>query len=151
MILETWLYVKPAAWAAAAPVAEPATKEIWHYPYKNAKTGFWNPYLTDYAVYNVIGLQTAIQALIDELDPLGIVDAFAWIQGPGFDSLDQWPTDPTKILAVMKDHVTYDEDGIPTGSIPATQANPNWGHVFLGQYTRIFAGDFNNDFNQDFR
>jgi len=55
------------------------------------------------------------------------------------------------LLAVMKDHVTYDQDGNPTGSTPATYENPNWGHVRFGQKERIFAGEFSDEFSEDFK
>lgn len=150
MSLEAWIYVKPAAWAAIAPPLEGMSKEIWHYSHRNGITGFWKTWNTDYEVYNVIGSQAALDALITELGAMNVDRVFAWEQGPGFDSLDEWPTVPDDVLAVMMDHVTYDVDGNPTGATPATMEAPNWGHVFLGQGERIFAGDFNNDFSGDF-
>ncbi len=143
MSKEAWLYIKPAAWAAIDPGPEPETKEIWHYLYRNAKSGFWNDFTGGFRVYNVpASNQVQIQALIDQFNPADVARVYAWIQGPGYDDLDAWPTDPTDILAVMKDH---------PGPVPPTLENPNWGHVFFGQSERIFAGDFSNDFNGDFR
>lgn len=138
--LDVWIYAKPASWDALAPAPE-AAKQIWHYPYANAVTGYWKTWNVDYDVYNVIGSQQAVQALLDELEALNVDRSFAWTQGDGFDSLDQWPTVRADMLAVMKDH---------EGPVAPTYANPNWGHVFFGQEQRIFAGDFNGDFNEDF-
>jgi len=50
-----------------------------------------------------------------------------------------------------KDHVTYDENGDVVSTTPATIENPNWGHVFLGQSERIFAGGFTNGFSEGFK
>lgn len=143
MTLEAWIYARPTAWAALSlPVAH-------GYPYKNSVTGQWKTYLGEFEVYNVIGSESEIQALVDALS-IDVAEVFAWEQGPGFDSLDAWPTDPEKILAVMRDVETYLPDGTPALPVPATIQTPNWGHVFFGQRPRIFAGDFNGDFNRDF-
>ena len=142
---DAWLYCKPLEWDALATQEAP-----FSFTHSSAITGYWNPYPGGFEVYNVVGSQADIQAIIDAL-PTPPAQVYAWGQGEGFDSLDQWPTDPTEILAVMKDHITYDGDGNPTGSTPATLAAPNWGHVFFGQSQRVFAGLFTNDFNGDFR
>ena len=137
--LEAWIYCKPAAWNSLEPGS---IKESWHYPYRNAVTGFWKSYTGGFEVYNVIGSEVSIQDLIDEIAPADIAHIFSWVQGTGNDDLDVWPTDPTEILAVMQDH---------PGPVAPTLENPNWGHVFLGQKTRIFSGSFNSDFNGDFK
>lgn len=143
MSLEAWIYCKPAAWDALAP-AEGAAKEIWHYPYNNAVTGFWNDYAGGHRVYNVIGVETALKALVNLLDESDLAQVFAWRQGAGMVSRSIWPPGANRaaVLAVMKDH--------PDTS-PATYANPNWGHVFLGQGTRIFAGGFSLGFSEGLR
>lgn len=151
-MIEAWIYAKPAAWDALSPV-EGVDKQIWRYPYLNAVTGFWNDYAGGHRVYNVIGVETALKALVNQLDESDLAQVFAWRQGAGMVSRSIWPPGANRaaVLAVMKDHVTYDVDGNPTGSTPATYENPNWGHVFLGQGTRIFAGGFSLGFSEGLR
>ena len=139
---DAWIYAKPAEWDALATEEAP-----FNSVHSQAITGFWKSFGA-YEVYNVVGSEADIQAIVDALTDVAHV--YAWEQGQGVDSLDVWPTDPTDILAVMKDHVTYDENGDVTGTTPATTEAPNWGHFFLGQTGRIFAGAFNTDFSGDF-
>ena len=75
---------------------------------------------------------------------------FSWTQGDGLDSLEANQTLPDEVLAVMRDHVTYDENGDVVSTTPATFENPNWGHVFFGQQERIFAGEYSDDFAQEY-
>jgi hypothetical protein len=140
--LDTWIYALPAEWDALGTPEAP-----FSYVYSNAITGYWNDFGA-YTVYNVVGEEAAIQDILDALSD--VAEVYAWGQGTGFDSEAVWPTDPTNILAVMKDHITYDEFGVPTGSTPATEENPNWGHVFFGQSERIFAGTFSAAFSGAF-
>ena len=129
-MIDAWILAVPSEWDALGEFS---------YTHSQAITGYWLPSgLTE--VYNVVGTEAEIQAIIDALTTTPIT--YSWVQGTGNDNLEVWPTDPLPILALMKDHITYDENGVPTGSTPATQANPNWGHVFFGQSTRIFAGTF---------
>ena len=134
------IYAKPAEWDAI--------ESPFNHAYANAQTGYWKDFGI-YQVYNVIGTKEQIQQILAELTDVARV--YAWTQGSGMDDLDDWPTDPTDLLAVMKDHVTYDENGDPTYT-PATLENPNWQHVFQGQQwtDRVFAGEFSNDFSGDF-
>jgi len=151
MSKDTWIICTPSTWDAIAPL-EGETPPVWAYTYDNAVTGFWKS-SGSREVYNVIGGTEAIQALIDALEAHtagSVAASYSWEQGPATDSLDFWPTDPTEVLALMKDHVTYDQDGNPTGSTPPTIENPNWAHVFLGQSPRIFAGEFSNEFTGEF-
>jgi len=137
-LLDCWIVIGSAAWTAIAAQVPPGSR----YCYSQAITGFWKQ-----SVYNVLGTQAEIQPL---LDLLGNPTCYAWMQGDGLDSLDQWPTDPSGVLALMKDHVEYDASGNVIGTTPATLDAPNWGHVFLGQAERIFAGDFSNQFSPEF-
>ena len=143
MTFDTWIYAKPGEWGALSNEEAP-----FSYAHSNAITGNWKTFTGGYEVYNVLGTQEQIQEILDALGDVAYVTS--WNQGTGTDSLAQWPTDPSKILAVMKDHVTYNEDGTVASTTPATLDNPNWGHVFFGQSERIFAGDFTTDFNGDF-
>ena len=138
------IYAKPAEWAALVNEEAPS----FNHAYDNAQTGYWKPF-GEYEVYNVMGTREQVQAILAALTDVARV--YAWGQGTGLDDLDTWPTDPTDLLAVMKDHVTYDEQDTPVYT-PATLANPNWRHVFQGQQwtDRVFAGEFNSDFNGDF-
>ena len=114
----------------------------------NGVRGYWNDIATD-EVINVIGTSQEVNDLV-ALIGVDVNVVYAWDQGPGYDSLDDFPTVPPGILALMKDFIQYDEDGIPIGSIPPTFSNPNWGHVFLGQSERIFAGQFSDEFTEEF-
>lgn len=143
MMIDAWIYALPAQWDALGGDESP-----FSYCHSQAVTGYWKTFPGGYEVYNVVGSEAEIQAIIDALADTPHV--YAWTQGDGMDSLSAWPTDPENILAVMKDHVTYDENGDVTGTTPATLENPNWGHCFLGQKDRIFAGLFNTDFSGDF-
>lgn len=151
-MLDTWIYCTPAAWAA---VAHAGTKqdlypnELWVKPYRQAITGFWKSWDTIYEVYNTLGSADSIQALVTELG-LGVARVYAWEQGPGLDSLDNFQTIPADVLAVMKDHVIYDEDGGIVSTTPPTYENPKWGHLFLGQHERIFAGAVSTGFSRGF-
>ena len=143
-LLEAWLYVKPAAWDAIAPV-DGADKEIWHYAYRNAITGFWKTYTGGFEVYNIPpSSQAQIQAIIDQLSPADVAHVFAWKQGNGMVSRNVWPPGENRaaVLAVMKD--------LPDET-PASYSEPNWGHVFLGQSRRIFSGGFSSGFSEGFR
>ncbi|MBT8115842.1 MAG: hypothetical protein KJP04_10685 [Arenicella sp.] len=150
MSREAWIYAKPAAWASIAP-AEGESPE-WQYSYDNAISGFWNDYTGGFRVYNVPGI--AVQSLVDALEaaqPGSVAHTFAWEYPAGTDSLDDFPTDPTPILAVMKDHKEYDIDGNEISSTPPTLETPNWGHRFAGQQDRIFAGGFSAGFSKGFK
>ena len=142
MMIDAWIYAKLAEWNALATGEAP-----FSYAHSMAVTGFWKSFGA-YEVYNVVGTQQEIQDILDALTDVAHV--YSWGQGTGFDSFDPWPTDPTNVLAVMRDHVTYDENGNVVSTVPASTSNPNWGHFFLGQTGRIFAGEFNTDFSGDF-
>jgi hypothetical protein len=171
MIHEAWIVINKASWDAIDPSPQIVMGDIieyqddgegnmvpvvvgqrpekitvppepWHKVYQQAVTGFWKV-----DVYNVIGDIADIQALVTEL---GDPPAYAWTQGDGLDSLDILPTDPDAILALMKDHVTYSDDGSEASRTPATFENPNWGHAFLGQRPRVFAGEFSDEFSEEF-
>jgi hypothetical protein len=112
--------------------------------------GFWK----DSGAYEVVN----VLATADDLDQFmtdhaaDVLIRYDWVQGPGFDAQEtNGQTVPQGVLDVMRDHVTYDEDGNVISTTPPDFDTPNWGHVFLGQSTRIFAGDFlPADFNEDF-
>ena len=144
-LLDAWIFALPAEWEALATEEAP-----FSYAHSNAVTGYWKD-SGPYRVYNVWGTQEDIQAILDALTDVEHV--FAWGQDKDrFDSLDLWPTDPDVIVSVMKDHVTYDEDGNIVSSVPATKDNPNWGHCFqtenlkqrliAGQHSAAFSGAF---------
>ena len=142
-MIESWILIDKTALDAMWP------NRAEDYPtLSQAIRGFWKD-SGSYEVVNVIDDGTLDQFMIDHAADIG--GRYDWVQGPGVDALDTgYPTVPAEVLALMKDHVTYDIDGNPTGSTPATIENPNWGHVFLGQSERIFAGGFSNGFTGDF-
>jgi len=145
MSLDTWIYAKPAEWdALITGSGEDAIP--FSYVHQMAQTGYWNDYIGGFQVYNVLGSQAEIQAIIDAL-PTPPAHVFSWVQGNGTDSLEVNPTIPAEVLAVMKDHKNYDENGDPLPDTPVSLTDPNWGHVFFGQKTRIFAGAFSAAFS----
>ena len=110
--------------------------------------GFWKD-SGQYEVVNVIDDGTLDQFMVDHAADISA--RYDWVQGPGVDALDTgYPTVPGEIVALMKDHVTSDENGDVVSTTPPTLENPNWGHVFLGQKERIFAGEFSNEFSGEF-
>ena len=137
-------------WDAIAPAE--GTKEIWHYPYSQAKTGYWNTH-TGKPIYNLIAKAPEFDALMAALEahtPGAAVYVGKWEQGSGLDELTDWH-DPAEVLAIQKGIQLYDQDGNPAGTQAPTYAVPNFAHSFAGQKERIFAGDFSDDFNEDFR
>lgn len=153
MILECWIYATPSAWAAIEP-QDGQSKQAWHYAYTNKAKWDWKMYQSVYKVYSV----TAGKGVIDELlqaletaEPGSVAAVDSWFQGPGVGNYkqDEFPADPTRILSVMQDHVTYDQDGNPTGTEPATLDNPNWGCKFYGQGRKYFARQHDGDHDGD--
>lgn len=148
MTIDALFYAQPAEWDALvvitgtppdAVVTTTLSKDAER-AVRGARTGFWDTFTGGYQVYNAHGSREAL----DEIDA-ALVDSFKYI----WDSrtgVDAWNLDgtfntvPADILAVMKDFITYDVNGVPTGTTPATYAIPNFGHKFAGQEDRIFAG-----------
>jgi len=148
MILEAWILMDKtlldSLWAVAKGDDPPASLALL----TNGVRDYWKDSGTD-EVVNVIGTEEAINDFQTE-HAAGIAAIYAWIQGPGLDNLDVYPTVPQGVLDLMLDFITYDGDGNPIGSTPPTFDTPNWGHVFLGQSERIFAGEFTDEFTQEF-
>jgi len=116
--------------------------------------GYWKD-LPDggdiYEVVNVIDDGTLDQFLTDNASDIFAV--YGWTQGNGLDNsipADGYPTEPQGVLDVMNDHIVYDEDGNVVSTTPATFDNPNWGHVFLGQSERVFAGEYSLEFSEEY-
>lgn len=154
-MIDAWVYVKPDDWNElrmdlvqdSETLSKSATSA-----FTGAIAGFWDPFTGGYEVYNVLASRADIEEIVSNLTDVHAV--YTWTQGPGTDEFNEdgsFNTLPPDILAVMKDHVTYDQNGNPTGSTPATYENPHWGHVFFGQGTRIFAGSFTDDFDESFK
>lgn len=80
----------------------------------------------------------------------GLTEAYSWNFSAGTDDFDDFPTNPTRLVALMPPHITYDVDGNILSTTPATLDNPNWAHSFAGGGNRIFAGAHSADFNEDF-
>ena len=141
-MLDTWMYIKPAAWEAymAPRLVEggPAS-----YAEKNVITGYWLPYLTDYQVYNAVFFDRAeIDAIAAAIGP-DFLGYDMWTQGSGvgvFEDTIGQPL-PARVLEVQTPH--------GDGTLP-TYETPNFGHVFLGQTDRVFARSFTNEFSEEF-
>jgi len=147
MNLDTFIYCPPATFDAVKALENPpklATQAI---------TGFWKSF-AGAEVYNVVGTSEEITELTDALEaatPGSVARVFSWVWRDGVDNIGVNDTIPDDILAVMKDHKTYDIDGNETSSTPPTFDTPNWGHTFFGQGERIFAGDFSDDFSGEYK
>lgn len=139
-MIDAWIYTTPEAW-------DTLNKE--NYTISQAITGFWND-LGIYRVYNLLATKEELDQIAAELG-VDLYAIYGWVQGSGYDNIGAYETLPADVLAVMKDNITFDVNGNPTGTTPATYNNPNWGHVFFGQSERIFAGSFNNGFGGGFR
>jgi len=139
-MIDAWIYAIPAEWDAVDP---DALSKAAARAYTGAITGFWESFPGGYEVYNVLASRETLTELNAALPDVHAT--YMWRQGPGFDEFNEdgtFNTEPADILAVMKDH---------EGPVAPTFANPNWGHVFFGQGTRIFAGKFSNKYSEAFR
>lgn len=153
--IEVIIVATPAVWDAIA-VPEGAGKGTWAYPYSQARTGEWlDP--APKAAYGVLGTPEEIQALIDELELHTPGDAAIhgrWHQGTGMDDLDN-PHDPADVLALMPDKTLYDQTVDSTKTLIGTESasfdTPHWGGGFAGQKPRIFAGQFSDQFSEQFQ
>lgn len=146
---DVWIYALPAEWEALGADDGEGGVTPFSYAWSQAVTGYWLS-SGPYEVYNVQATLDQVDEIVNNLSDVEYV--FAWDYGNiGYDSLDAYPTDPAPILAVMKPHITYDENGDVIDTTPATFENPNWGHVFAGQGQRIFAGDFSDEFSAEYR
>jgi len=119
--------------------------------FQQAIRGYWKD-SGSYEVVNVLASEAELDQFMTD-HAADVLIRYDWIQGPGYDAQEtSGQTVPQGVLDVMKDHIEYDEDGNVISTTPPDFDTPNWGHVFLGQSTRIFAGDFStDDFNEDFR
>lgn len=149
---DVWIYALPAEWEALGTDDGEGGVTPFSYAWSQAVTGYWLS-SGPYEVYNVQATLNQVDEIVGALTDVQHV--FAWDYaggyGTGLDSYDAYPTDPAPILAVMKPHITYDENGDVIDTTPATFENPNWGHVFAGQGQRIFAGDFSDEFSAEYR
>lgn len=142
-MIESWIVIKKTA-----------LDSLWADPARGvtvlgqAVRGFWKDSGTD-EVVNVIDDGSLDQFMIDHASDISA--RYDWVQGDGLDALDTgYETIPNEVIALMKDHIVYDENGDVVSTTPATFDTPNWGHVFLGQKERIFAGEFSDEFTGDF-
>ena len=110
--------------------------------------GFWKDSGTD-EVVNVL-LSESDLATFQTTHAADIAAIYGWVQGTGMDNLDTFETVPQGVLDLMNNHDVYDINGDLVSSTPPTFNTPNWGHVFLGQKERIFAGEFSNEFAGEF-
>lgn len=121
--------------------------------YRRAVTGFWQPSAPGLVVWNIRA--SSLVKIAAFKTALGIDSVPGQWEDNGLDAIDPdtgdfLMDDPDKVLALQRDIEELDEDGEIVGSHPATQDEPNWGHVFAGQRPRSFGGDFSADFSEDF-
>ena len=146
-MIDTWIQCLPAVFSAVQS-QDPAPKLA-----AQAQTGYWGTFTGGFEVYNVVGTSAEVVELTDALEAHtegSVNKVFSWVFQNGADNIGENETIPADILSVMKDHKTYDANGNETSSTPPTFTTPNWGHTFFGQLDRIFAGEFNTDFSEDF-
>jgi len=138
MILEAWIVMDQAAlnvlWAQAHTDNPPENLVLL----TNGIRGFWNDITPD-EVVNVIGTEQELSDF-ETLVGADLKSIDSWYQGEGFDYNinPSWLTDPARILSLMPS--------------PASFANPNWSHVFLGQPPdlKIYAGQYSTEFTTEF-
>ena len=87
----------------------------------------------DFTMINVIGSPAEIDALYNYFDPADKQSIWRWNFDGTVDFDTEYAGQHNDILATEPDHVTYDENGNPTGSTPATFENPNWVNAWAGQ------------------
>ena len=150
MLKDTWIACTATVWDAIAP-AEEAPKEIWHYAYDNARKGFVDDF-NGKPVYHVLVTTEQREALLTALNthtPGAAATLSSYEQGTGFDDLEVYH-DPADVLSVMPDFVTYDQDGNPISTEPASYDKPNPGFVFNWRNAKIIAGDHDSSHDGDF-
>lgn len=116
--------------------------------------GYWKAPLS-YITISVLGTQEQIDDLLDYLGAGNIYAQFWW----NFDGTvvfsKEYEGQQNDILALQKDHVTYDAAGNVTGSTPATFENPNWAHAYYGQgdneQIQRFAREYSREFSEEFK
>ena len=153
---DVWILIEKtlldSLWASAQVKPVPDNAKLLSHA---AVRGFWKDKVSG-DTYEVVNVLRDGRAEIDEFiafHSADILAVYGWTQGTGVDNdsdVDGYPTIPQGVLDVMKDHVTYDVNGDVVSTTPATFENPNWGHVFLGQKERVFAGEFSLEFSREF-
>jgi len=110
--------------------------EDWHSVYRNAATG-WNDDPIGLVTYRVLGFQSQLDALVAALEAAeqgSTVVVGRWYQENGKPTREaDFIHDAADVVALMPDHIEYDEDGNVTGTRPATASDPNFLHSYAGQ------------------
>lgn len=113
-------------------------------------TGYWNA-PTDFITVAVTGSQTEIDAFYNYFAPADRASDWKWNDDGTVDFATEYTGQQDDILLIHKDHITYDVNGNPTGSAPATFENPNWANRnccrdtndrFARSVDRSFDGSF---------
>ena len=140
MMIDAWIVINTVALDALVAANDPiATHGV---------RGHWAD-ISPNEVLNVL-LDAAALTTFVTANTADITAVYSWVQGNGLDNQSAYPTDPTGVLSLMANNELHDVDGNLISSTPATLEDPNWGHVFLGQPTRVFAGEFSNEFSEEF-
>lgn len=165
MITEAWILMEKTAldamWAQAHPVDPDTPIPSSARLLRQAIRGFWKDVQDSGKTYECFNVVATHQECADFNAANDVLAIYMWDQVERLDDLGlttesgtiEFPTDPQGVFDVMRDHVTYDEDGNPTGSTPPSFDNPNWGHVFVNSspgVQRIFAGEYTTEFTGEF-
>ena len=105
--------------------------------YEQAVTGFWNDNL-GWRVYGISCEQASVDEIEAELTS-GFNYDMHWVMHNGVDEFNAdgtFSVDPTETLTIMK--------GSPT------LQSPNWGCQAAGLGEQIFAGEFSDEFTDEF-
>lgn len=144
-----WIYTTPAAWAAldGNPAVDQYTyaNELQNRPFKAPQAG--------YEVHGIVGTESQVEAFISALG-VDVLSQQEWDYSTGLDQIQSdgaFGTTPAEVLAVMPDHVIYDENGDVVSTEAPTYDTPNWASVFAGQGAQIFAGNFSDGFSDGFK
>lgn len=153
-----YLQVNNTAWDAFLTVSDEALQETDPEVARLRRNGqlvtgegasYWKE-LAGFINVNMIGSEAQLDAVKDYFAPAEVNMYFKW----GFDGKVNFPTEYTgqydDILTLMKDRITYDEDGNPTGSTPASFEVPNWANGWAGQKQNRFARNHSREFSGEF-
>lgn len=144
MVYSAWFITTPANWEESQ-----GSKGI---------TGYWNT-IDGKTVFSMVGGLSEIESIRKGLD-IPKTDVYLWEKDTGYDAVifdangeleeDGYIPVPDRVLSFMPDIKEYDDAGNVVSSVSPDFSLPNWSHVFFGQPSLIFAGDFSDQFTEEY-